>query len=40
MIGILNRLQGLLDGFRALDFVVPLAMRLYLVPFFWVAGAR
>jgi uncharacterized membrane protein YphA (DoxX/SURF4 family) len=40
MIGILNRLQDLLDSFRALDFLAPLAMRLYLVPVFWMAGTN
>jgi uncharacterized membrane protein YphA (DoxX/SURF4 family) len=40
MIGLLNRLQDLLDGFRALDFLAPLAMRLYLVPIFWMAGTK
>jgi uncharacterized membrane protein YphA (DoxX/SURF4 family) len=40
MIGLLNRLQDLLDGFRALDFLAPLAMRLYLVPVFWMAGSK
>jgi uncharacterized membrane protein YphA (DoxX/SURF4 family) len=40
MIGLLNRLQDLLDSFRALDFLAPLAMRLYLVPIFWMAGSK
>ena len=40
MTGLLNRLQDLLDGFRALDFLAPLAMRLYLVPIFWMAGTK
>jgi len=40
MIGLLNRLQDLLDSFRALDFLAPLAMRLYLVPIFWMAGTK
>jgi len=40
MIGILNRLQDLLDGLRALDFLAPLAMRLYLAPVFWMAGTN
>ena len=40
MIGLLNRLQDLLDSFRALDFLAPLAMRLYLVPVFWMAGTN
>ncbi|MDJ0740392.1 MAG: DoxX family protein [Gammaproteobacteria bacterium] len=38
MIGLLNRLQDILDGFRAIDFLAPLAMRLYLVPVMWAAG--
>lgn len=38
MIHLFNRLQDLLDGFRTLDFLAPLALRLYLVPVFWVAG--
>jgi len=38
MIGLLNGLQDLLDKFRALDFLAPLAIRLYLVPVFWMAG--
>ena len=38
MIGILNFFQSLLDKFRALDFLAPLALRLYLVPIFWMGG--
>jgi uncharacterized membrane protein YphA (DoxX/SURF4 family) len=38
MIGLLNRLQDQLDSLRALDFLAPLAMRLYLVPILWMAG--
>jgi len=38
MIGILNFFQNLLDKFRALDFLAPLALRLYLAPIFWMAG--
>jgi len=38
MIGILNFFQNLLDRFRALDFLAPLALRLYLVPIFWMGG--
>lgn len=34
------RLQGLLDQTRALDFLAPLALRLYLVPIFWMAGTK
>lgn len=40
MIALFNRLQDLLDGLRALDFLAPLALRLYLVPVFWMAGAN
>lgn len=40
MIGLLNRLQDLLDRFRGLDFLAPLALRLYLVPVFWMAGTK
>lgn len=38
MIRLLNRLQDLLDGLRGLDFLAPLALRLYLAAVFWVAG--
>jgi uncharacterized membrane protein YphA (DoxX/SURF4 family) len=37
---ILTRLQGLLDTTRFADFLGPLALRLYLVPVFWVAGTN
>lgn len=40
MIYLANRLQDLLDRLRALDFLAPLAMRLYLVPVFWMAGSK
>lgn len=33
-----NRLCNLLDALRRVDFLGPLAMRLYLAPVFWVAG--
>lgn len=33
-------LQHLLDRFRALDFLAPLLMRLYLAPVFWMAGTN
>jgi len=33
-----NRLYDLLDGLRRVDFLGPLALRLYLAPVFWVAG--
>ena len=32
--------QNLLDKFRALDFLGPLALRLYLAPIFWMAGTK
>ena len=40
MTGIVNSLQNLLDKTRALDFLAPLALRLYLVPIFWMAGSK
>ncbi len=35
---LLCKLQGLLDATRKLDFLSPLALRLYLAPVFWIAG--
>lgn len=32
--------QSLLDATRAVDFLGPLALRLYLVPIFWMAGSK
>jgi len=40
MIAFLKRLQGWLDSTRKVDFLAPLALRLYLVPVFWVAGTN
>ena len=40
MVGFLNCMQGLLDRTRVFDFLAPLALRLYLVPIFWMAGTR
>ena len=34
----LKQLQALLDRTRSVDFLVPLALRLYLAPIFWMAG--
>lgn len=34
----LVKLQEWLDQTRALDFIAPLALRLYLAPVFWMAG--
>ena len=36
----LAKLQGLMDATRKADFLGPLALRLYLVPVFWVAGTN
>ena len=35
-----NPLQGWLERGRSLDFLAPLALRLYLVPVFWMAGTQ
>lgn len=40
MPNILARLQSGLDATRRIDFLGPLALRLYLVPVFWVAGTN
>ena len=40
MMLIIDRLQGWLDLTRKVDFLGPLALRLYLVPVFWVAGTN
>lgn len=40
MIKLSNKLQDLLDATRAVDFLGPLALRLYLAPVFWVAGTN
>ena len=37
---LLARLQRLLDSTRVFDFLGPLALRLYLVPIFWMAGTK
>jgi uncharacterized membrane protein YphA (DoxX/SURF4 family) len=36
----LVQLQKLLDSTRVFDFLAPLALRLYLVPIFWMAGTK
>lgn len=38
MLRLLNKLQDLMELTRHLDFLAPLALRLYLAPVFWVAG--
>ena len=35
---LINKLQDLMDATGAVDWLGPLALRLYLVPVFWVAG--
>ncbi len=35
-----HKAQAWLDRTRAVDFVAPLALRLYLVPVFWMAGTN
>ncbi len=37
---VLKRMQGWLDATNVADFLGPLALRLYLVPVFWVAGTN
>jgi uncharacterized membrane protein YphA (DoxX/SURF4 family) len=38
MIALLNSLQDRIDALPAVDFLAPLALRLYLASVFWVAG--
>lgn len=38
MIRLLSQANRLLDHVRGVDFLAPLALRLYLVPVFWMAG--
>ncbi len=40
MTGLLNCLQDLLDRTRGLDFLAPLALRIYLAPIFIMAGSN
>jgi len=40
MIQPLGKLQDFLGTFRTIDFLAPLALRLYLAPVFWIAGAN
>jgi len=40
MTQLLTRLQGWMDMTRKVDFLGPLALRLYLAPVFWVAGTN
>lgn len=38
--GLFIGLHRILDATRALDFLAPLAIRLYLAPIFWMAGTK
>lgn len=40
MITVFNKLQAILNGTRSIDFLAPLALRLYLAPIFWMAGTQ
>jgi len=40
MINLFNKLQDILDALRNLDFLAPLALRIYLAPVFWYAGTN
>ncbi len=40
MIKCINKFQSMLDCTRSIDFLAPLALRLYLVPIFWMAGTK
>ena len=39
MMQLANKFQSMLDATRAIDFLGPLALRLYLAPIFWMAGS-
>jgi len=40
MMTVFNKLQTMLNKTRSADFLAPLALRLYLVPIFWMAGTQ
>jgi len=40
MIKLLTKLQSILNCSRSIDFLAPLALRLYLAPIFWMAGTK
>ncbi|NOQ14596.1 MAG: DoxX family membrane protein [Methyloprofundus sp.] len=40
MIRLLNKLQDYMESAQAIDFLGPLALRLYLAPILWMAGIR
>jgi uncharacterized membrane protein YphA (DoxX/SURF4 family) len=37
---VIKKAQELLDATRAVDFLGPLALRIYLAPIFWMAGTK
>jgi uncharacterized membrane protein YphA (DoxX/SURF4 family) len=37
---IIKKAQELLDATRTVDFLGPLALRIYLAPIFWMAGTK
>lgn len=40
MFNLMSRMRGLMNAVQKADFLGPLALRLYLVPVFWVAGTN
>lgn len=40
LVRIANRFQDLIEGFKYIDFLAPLAFRLYLAPIMWIAGNK
>lgn len=40
MIKLLKKAQSILDTTKSIDFLAPLALRLYLAPIFWMAGTK
>lgn len=40
MLNLANRLQDLIESLRTIDFLAPIALRLYLAPVFWIAGVE
>tara|TARA_R110002095_G_scaffold167232_1_gene145089 strand:+ start:362 stop:949 length:588 start_codon:yes stop_codon:yes gene_type:complete len=40
MIKSISKFQDILDCTRSIDFLAPLALRLYLAPIFWMAGTK
>jgi len=40
VIKLLKKAQSILDTTKSIDFLAPLALRLYLAPIFWMAGTK